>query len=237
MQAVNECNKIYPDCEGPDIIMGGKYKSIFKMKCKDFYWSLIDRMKVQPSCIKKWTEIFPKFKDSDPEIWNTIFRMSYNATHETVIQSFQYRIIHRIIPCNKWLNTITVKETNICNYCDEVDDMFHFLLYCNKVHEFWVSFYKWWNRITNVRIIDETEIDECILFGYPGDIDIVHVLNFAILQAKYYIYIQRLCANNKIDFYNFLVLLKSKLKMKKYMYEKNNNARSFEMYKVLYDAL
>ncbi len=51
-------------------------------------------------------------------------------------------------------------------------------------------------------------IQECVLFGFPGENKIFKVINFCILIAKYYIYIQKLINSNKIDFYDYLVQLK-----------------------------
>ncbi len=39
-----------------------------------------------------------------------------------------FRILHRIIPCNKWLNmlnTITIKNSDQCSYCARLDDIPH----------------------------------------------------------------------------------------------------------------
>ena len=229
--------KVYPEHEGPWLYSGNISKEINKMKCKDFYWAIIDMVNIEPKCIKKWTEVFPNFHTAESEVWTRIFRMAFCISSETKLQSFQYRLIHRIIPCNKWLKQITVKDSDTCNYCDESDDLVHFFIYCDRVHAFWVSFFKWWNRTSDVVITEEENIVECILFGYPGHADIVNVLNFVTLQAKYYIYIQRLCQDNCIDLYNFLTILKHKLKMKKYSLDNNNHGKAFEPFLFVYNAL
>ncbi len=52
-----------------------------------------------------------------------------------------YTCTERVIPCNKWLYNIKIKESAICNHCNEVDDIPHFFfLKCSKVKEFWT----WW---------------------------------------------------------------------------------------------
>ena len=229
--------KIYPEHTGPRLYCGALSKDISKMKCKEFYWAIVDKIDIEPKCIKKWTEVFPKFETVEADVWSRIFKMAFHVSCETRLQSFQYRLIHRIIPCNRWLNKITIKDSDICNYCDESDDLLHFFIYCNRVHTFWVSLFKWWNRTSDIVINDEENIVECILFGYPGHTDIVNVLNFVTLHAKYHIYIQRLCQDNHIDFYDFLLILKYKLKMKKHSLENNNNLNAFEPFEFIYNAL
>ncbi len=138
--------------------------------------------------------------------------MAFVATEETKLQSLQYRIIHRIVPCNKWLYNIKIKENGTCDYCNETDDIQHFFIYCENIKVFWKCFINWWNRIDLVDLNSFSEdIEECIIFGFPYVHDIIKELNYCILIAKYYIYIQRLCNQNKIDFYIFQTMLKNKL--------------------------
>ncbi len=229
--------KVYPHQQGPGLVINNVYKNISKLKCKDFYWLLVDRINTKPSCIRKWTEVFPRFSEVDSIIWKRIFTMAFTICTETKIQALQYRLIHRIIPCNKWLCDITVKSSNICEYCSNVDDLLHFFLYCQNVHEFWVLLFKWWNQTSETSIKDELEIEECILFGFPSEIDIINVLNFIALHAKYYIYIQRLYNNNKIDFFEFLIVLKYKLRQKKYFLCQNNRESAFEPFLPIFMAL
>ncbi len=59
------------------------------------------------------------------------------------------------------------------------------------------------------------DIEECVLFGFPGNSNDILKLNFCILYAKYYIYIKKLSNSNKIDFLNFLTYLKQKINIKK----------------------
>ena len=237
LNRIYHATKVYPHQQAPGLLVNDVYKNIDKLKCKDFYWLLVDRMNTQPSCIKKWTEVFPAFSEADPATWKRIFTMAFTTCTETKIQAFQYRLIHRIIPCNKWLCDITIKSSNICDHCTEVDDLLHFFLYCQRVHTFWVSLFKWWNRTSKISIQDESEIIECILFGFPVESDIFNVLNFIVLYAKYYIYRQRLYNDNKIDFFEFLIILKHKLKQKKYCLSQNNNEAAFEPFLEIFMAL
>ncbi len=58
-------------------------------------------------------------------------------------------------------------------------------------------------------------IEECILFGFPPNSDVMQVLNFCMLYAKYYIYVQRLFNNNTLDLYTCLNQLKQALKIER----------------------
>ncbi len=212
-------------------------KNIRLLKCKDYYWHIINQSKTIPRCIQKWQETYPKFENVDKHVWHRIFNMAFITTRETKLQSFQYRIIHRIIPCNKWLNNITVKETDLCDYCTEQDSIVHFLIECEKAHEFWKSLFFWWNRTNEVIIMEEKELNECILFGFPYDDDYFVVLNYVILQSKYYIYKQKLFKENKIDFYDFLKQLRYTLTVGKIICAKENRDHKFTKFEIIHNSL
>ncbi len=42
-------------------------------------------------------------KNKDERFWKIIFKKPFICSRHTIIQTFQYRIIHQIIACNEWL--------------------------------------------------------------------------------------------------------------------------------------
>ena len=50
-----------------------------------------------PTCVTRWTDHYPQI-DQD---WADVFRRPFRISQATKLQSFQYRVIHRIITCNK----------------------------------------------------------------------------------------------------------------------------------------
>ena len=194
------------------------------MKCKDFYKILIKKQASEPSCIKKWKETFMEFEKADPMIWKNIFTMAFKCTASTKLQSFQYRIINRIISCNKWLNDITIKSSNLCSVpdCKDIDTISHFFIFCKSTKQFWKSLFNWWNYHNFIQIIDEEALEECILFGFQQKDNDVLMLNYVILHAKHYIYTKKLNEEFNIDFYNFLIKLKynTKIEYSAWQYKK-----------------
>ncbi len=51
-------------------------------------------------------------------------------------------------------------------------------------------------------------LNECITFGFQGDSDVIEVLNYCVVYAKYYIYIQRLYNNNTLELFIYMSQLK-----------------------------
>ncbi len=141
---------------------------------------------IQPICIKQWTEYFPSFRNGDILIWHRIFKLSFSLIRETRLQTFYYLLIHRVIPCNKWLCNKKVKSGSGCNFCNDVDNLIHFFIYCENIKQFWNSFYKLWNNISEFNIGINDIFEECTVFGYPGEEDIIQILNYCVLLAKYF---------------------------------------------------
>ncbi len=185
-------------------------------------------------CIKKWTEFFPSFNTADILIWHRIYKLYFSVIRETMLQTFQYLFIHRVISCNKWLCDKKIKSGSGCNFCNDVDDFF---IYCEHTKQFWTSFYKWWNNISEFNIGRKDILKECTLFGYPSEEDIIQILNYCMLFAKYFIYTNKLNSNNTLDLYLYLVLLKRKIYIQKTICTQQNKPQLFEKWLFLYEGL
>ncbi len=86
----------------------------------------------------------------------TIFKMPFICSRQTTIQIFQYKITHRILACNEWLNNIKIKICNTCSFCNDKDTISHFLIDCNSNKCFGKSWAKWWEAITGFNIREES---------------------------------------------------------------------------------
>ena len=203
-----------------------------KCNTKQFYWQLVVGKKQTPTCVTKWQQIYP---DIRIEHWEDIFCQAFKVCRETKLQSFQYKIIHRLTNCNKKLFDMNIKDSPKCTYCPATDDIRHFFLECPKVKQFWMQFFNWWNRVGDTIIPHCGE--EVVLFGFPSANDIFVVLNYCMLQAKYFIYKRRLYYENDVDLYKYLISLKYILKLELYICKKNGTPEKFEKFVNLYDDL
>ncbi len=106
------------------IKINNKHTTIDKVKCRNYYWHLIKYKHYTPKTTKKWSITYPDFDNAEQKIWSRNFEIPFKCCRETKIQSFQYRIIHRIIPCNSWQKkNITIKNSECCDFCNEIDDI------------------------------------------------------------------------------------------------------------------
>lgn len=51
------------------------------------------------------------------EDWNFFYSMPFKVTRDSNLQWLQYRILHRILPINKYLETLKLKDNDLCDFC------------------------------------------------------------------------------------------------------------------------
>ncbi len=90
--------------------------------------------------------------------------------------------------------------------------------------------------------MDQSHIHESILFGFPGRSDDAIVINYCILYAKQYIYLEKLKENKNqnalnIDFLGYLSNLKYILKIEKSICIHSNQSIKFDKFNFIYDKL
>ena len=207
-------------------------KSVDKLKCRDYYWELVTKMREMPSCIEHWETCY-YYIDFD---WKYIYSLPYNITRETKLQSLQFQILNRYIPCRSFLKQCKQEISDKCKICNEIDDLEHFFHSCSSVKPFWRGFNHWFSGIFHT-YIHLRPAD--VIFGIPNEMDdnILFVLNFCILFAKAYIYENRINTQN-LALETFIKQLKCRISAEKCILEsENNNVVFTAKWKQLYDAL
>ena len=106
--------------------------------------------------------------------------MPFKVCKETQLQTFQYKIVHRIVGCNHWLYNIKVKGSPDCELCNEDDTIIHYFIGCNGLEQFWESFMVWWKSITECNIILNEFI---VLFGTNTPTRESEIFNYCIITA------------------------------------------------------
>ena len=129
-------------------------------------------------------------------------------------------------------------DNPICKFCNSIDSITHFYLFCTKTREFWKYFFNWWNRISNIKISNEClELDESIIFGFQIMEEEFKVLNYCILYAKFYIYKHKIWGDNEIHLYEYLCELKVAIKIEKFINIKNGTMKHFSKFNHILENL
>jgi hypothetical protein len=123
------------------------------------YTLLIQHKVARPTCIEKWSSLYT----IDDSQWANIFQLPFIVARCTHLQALQYKIVHRIYPCNYWVSKWE-PDTNIgCGRCGVNDTLEHHFYKCNTIQLFWKYFENWWasNMQERIKISDFD-----VLFGY-----------------------------------------------------------------------
>lgn len=214
----------------------GSVIQITEVPAKKIYAAILPFKIPKISSQSKWNALYPVNEMENKDYWKEVYSSPYLATRESRLQSFQFRIIHRTIPCNKYLCNIRIKQEDFCSFCDvpTTDTLQHFFFSCHKTSTFWNSVCHWLSTQANFQVnIDEREF----LFGVHRSIPQSRMTNFLTLLAKHFIFRQKLFHKANLDLTHFLRELKQKLGIEKFICMQENKPRKFSPWKQIYNAL
>lgn len=152
--------------------------------------------------------------------------LSKYTSSDTKLQCFQYKILHRIFPCNHNLAKWKIKGNAECDCCNVTDTIEHFFYYCMQSKAFWQCIENWFGNLSGVfiplRIVN-------IIFGIPynkSQDKLLLCLNFIILHGKWFIF---LCKREQKQVFlvSFLKYLKHVLLVEKSIALRRNQEQEF----------
>ena len=188
----------------PYLKIGSELKPLSKTSNKQIVNKLLSNIIKPPTSIETWINIFPFLETED---WDQIFSRTFKIIRETYLQSFQYKVLNRILNCNDRLYKWKIKNNNKCDYCEEVDSIEHHLYYCTISNQFWKQLKSW--TISNLNLGIELTVCE-VLFGIPSNNNPdLKIINFLILIGKWYLNNSK-TQNKPIFFFDFISLIKEK---------------------------
>lgn len=158
--------------------------NITKQTSKQLYYTIIHFRKPSVSSQMKWNDVFPLGADACHDYWTEIYKRPYSSARDTKLQAFQYRISHRIIPCNKFLKNIRIRDDDKCSYCQDQDSIQHFLFLCPMTKTFWDKICQWFFKETDLQLDMSMR---SYLFGVAVNRPQDKVVNFLLLFLKFYI--------------------------------------------------
>ena len=138
--------------------------------------------RVLPTSTFKWNMEFRDVK------WKEVFKKCFITSSDPQLQWFQARVLHRILPTQKYLTLCRITDSSLCAFCNqEIETIEHLLWECVYVLDFWKELAKLiQEKCTHcVRLTFNKEL---ILFGSSKQIMTDKPLDFIILYAKFFIY-------------------------------------------------
>ena len=136
---------------------------------------------------------------------------------------FQFKILHRIIPCNSFLKTVKIIDDENCHLCLERETIEHMLWLCPIINSFWTNVALWINDTLKTKIkIDCNDV----FLGLLNHSKYV-VINYVLYCSKYYLF-QNRSNKSKPDIEILKGIIDSKIKDEKNYFYKINQVSNFE---------
>eukprot|EP00916_Digyalum_oweni_P013462 GHVL01022105.1.p1 GENE.GHVL01022105.1~~GHVL01022105.1.p1 ORF type:complete len:329 (-),score=13.53 GHVL01022105.1:219-1205(-) len=172
-------------------------------------------------CIEKWTAALNCNVDV-----NKVFLKIKRTTEDVRLRWFQYRLIYRIIPTQRFLHLRKIVESPICTFCGQQEETLEHLFWdCTKTQAFWNDFLQWMRdnfvHCTNFRLYKQL-----IICGYQTNCVTDKTFDLFLLIAKYHIYTSKIRATGP-HFQVLVLTLKQRFLAEKHNALVNNELTSF----------
>ena len=151
---------------------------------QDYYKLLQEKVRTEPTTVKRWCRRFPNFDSSWKEILHKI-----KTTSDKKLREFGYKAFHRILVTNKELKLFKIRNDDICFQCKSPDSLEHTFLECPRNVQFYQEILLCFNTLNNIHI--NPSINQIFLQNYPPPAindDLRRRLDLLILLIKRYTY-------------------------------------------------
>lgn len=203
---------------------------------KAMYRAFILEPNSSSTAYKRWSEAMDSpLHIANFEEWKELNLNVYRATRETKLQSLHFRILNRILPCNKFLKQIRIKTSDACDLCGQVDSDVHFLFECPVVQTFWISICNWFDRVEDLSLGDLNQ--KQFFFGVPQTFPKAKVVNLILMTVKFFVYRQRLFHGGTLELVQWLREFKCKLLNEKYIHQSEGKLQRFRIWYRILNAL
>ena len=130
----------------------------------------------------KWNNLYNNIN------WQKIFIELFQTSNDTKLKWFEFRIIYRILPTNRYLYQRNLKDTALCNFCNDTNQTISHLLWsCDQVQIFWLRVQDRLHDCENFK--NQYFNEELIILGRKEGYQTDDILNLIILIGKYYIFL------------------------------------------------
>ena len=152
---------------------------------RDFYDLFIRNFYFKPKSEKKWEN---EFQHEESSLWWESVNLNIKKlSNDCILKWFQYRITHRILGTNLLLHKIGLKDSNLCDFCQNFSESIpHLFIDCIFSMTLW----------SNVKIWLQSQFHINVNFGRKEILfnaqDQGNSLNVIVCLVKHYIYKQKL---------------------------------------------
>ena len=124
------------------------------------------------------------------QVWKEVYASNFKCTKETKLRNFQYKILSRILPTNKFLYRCSLSVTPNCSFCDiYTETLEHLFFDCHITKSIYLQL-RDWLLMANINVT--LSLETVILGMLPRDQLHKNLITHIFLIAKYVIYTAKL---------------------------------------------
>ena len=167
------------------IEVDGKFASVEKVSAKTVYQMVVKRKFSKPTSQKFFTK---KFDISFQNIWRSVYLLSGQASIESKIRMFQYKILNNVLYLTQRFSDMNIVGSSLCSqYKKEPETISHLFLNCTFSQKLRSNTQKWCSPIFKLPNLSE----KIVFLGYLNEETNNILINHIILLYKYFIYSKR----------------------------------------------
>ena len=135
--------------------------------CRGVYQTFLKKLQVTRPNKQKWALVLGE--DFNEGIWEHFYSVNFQSTIDSKLRSFQYKLLHRAIPTNKYLFQCKIKDSDLCYFCHETtESLEHLFWFCPKVRKFWNDVKCLFN---DCQLPENFMTPKSVILGYRGKND------------------------------------------------------------------
>ena len=214
-------NKLGLEAE-KDFILGDSivWKIVSTGLPKNIYTCLIKKDLVL-NCIAKWS-----LSCASAISKKHIFLKITKITRDTNLKWFQYRLIHRLLPTQRFLYLRKITNSPICTFCNKEEQTIEHLFWdCNITNNYW-SQIEVWMKSSFPNCVNLNFSKQSILLGYADNSKTDKVIDLLILLAKFHIYVSKMNSSMP-NLPTFINTAKQRFNVEKYIAYRTNTYKEF----------
>ena len=193
-----------------------------RKKVTKFVYDTVNKNEnIKPTSFLKWEENLHFLQDI-PSCYEA-FKVCFSTTNDSAIQWFQYRLLHRFLPVNKYLKIVGIKSSDSCCFCNNQENIIHAFVTCPDVSQIWTKLSQHIYAKLGIRIGFHFRN---IIFGEPFSTKSI-AINFIILYTKFFIF---KCSRQekRVQFEQLLKFIHFNYQVQKYIAFSNTQSQLFE---------
>ena len=116
---------------------------------KSFYKTFIEELRTKPTKSQtEWERDCELTNLEQIRSWEIIYSKSFNCSKSTKLRNFQFKLLHRRVATNTFLEKVGIKENNLYTFCQkDIETLIHLFWTCEKTQIFWTALEVWLHTV------------------------------------------------------------------------------------------